>query len=449
MEKRIVLIGAGSAQFGFGTMGDLFQSEVLPGSHIVLHDINAKSLAEVEAAGQAFIAEHELPYRLSATTSRPEALQGADFCITSIEIGDRFELWEQDWRIPQQYGIRQVYGENGGPGGLFHSLRIIPPILEICADIERICPDAYLFNFSNPMSRICTTVTRRFPDLKLVGLCHEIASHRRHLPAILDLPFERLSLQSGGLNHFSVLLKATDRDTGEDLYPQIRSKALAYFDSLPGLGDSINYRRETGSWPDPDSDLKVDPARTTWPERGLYRIMLEQFGCLPITTDSHFGEYIQWAHDAVDHRGILDFYNIYKQFLSVQKPSIQMNLSERVVPIIEGILTDSGYEEAAVNLPNQGLIDGLPEWLVVEVPATVDKNGLHGIPLGQLPRGFSGLLSNQIAVHDLTAEAVLSKSREAVIQALLVDPIVDKYSAIGDMVDTMIELQRDHLGYIT
>jgi alpha-galactosidase len=165
VEKRIVLIGAGSAQFGYGTMGDVFQSKVLEGSHVVLHDINPDTLAVVAKTGQRFIEENELPFSISATTSRAEALQGADYCVISIEIGDRFELWEQDWRIGQQYGIRQVYGENGGPGGLFHSLRIIPPILEICGDVLEICPDATVFNFSNPMSRICTTVGRKYPDL--------------------------------------------------------------------------------------------------------------------------------------------------------------------------------------------------------------------------------------------------------------------------------------------
>ena len=88
--------------------------------------------------------------------------------MISIEVGDRFELWEQDRSVPQQFGFRQVFGENGGPGGLFHSLRVIPPILEICEDISRICPDAWVFNYSNPMSRICTTVHRKFPNLKFV-----------------------------------------------------------------------------------------------------------------------------------------------------------------------------------------------------------------------------------------------------------------------------------------
>ena len=191
MKQRIVLIGAGSAQFGYGTIGDILQSKVLEDSHIVLHDINPDTLAIVADTGRAFIEERGLPFTLSATTDRAEAFEGADFLVISIEVGDRFELWEQDRRIPQQYGVQQVYGENGGPGGLFHSLRIIPPILEICADVMKLCPDATVFNFSNPMSRICTTVHRAFPDLKFVGLCHEISSLRMYLPLILGYPMRR------------------------------------------------------------------------------------------------------------------------------------------------------------------------------------------------------------------------------------------------------------------
>lgn len=157
MPPRIVLIGAGSAQFGFDMLGDVFQSEVLDGAHVVLHDIDATALERVHKAGEAFIEHNGIGVTISSTTSRPEALAGADYCVIAIEVGDRFALWEQDRTIPQQYGMRQVFGENGGPGGLFHSMRVIPPILEICADIEHICPDAWVFNYSNPMSRICTT----------------------------------------------------------------------------------------------------------------------------------------------------------------------------------------------------------------------------------------------------------------------------------------------------
>ena len=421
MTNTIVLIGAGSAQFGLGTLGDIFKSKPLAGSSIVLHDINPQALRKVEDIARQFIQEHELPYTLSATTLRQDALRDATFCIISIEVGDRYELWEQDWKVPLQYGIRQVFGENGGPGGLFHSLRIIPPILEICADISTICPDAYVFNFSNPMSRICTTVKRKYPDLRLIGLCHEVASLPMHLPRMLETPLSNLSFKAGGLNHFSVLLEVKYKDTGKDAYPDVRERAPAYFKDMP--------------------------------ERDLFREILNRFGYLPITTDSHFGEYIQWAHDVVDHKGILNFYAMYKAWCLGQVPlsRIEGTLEEeywRVVPIMEGILTDSHHEELAVNVSNDGLIDNLPRDLVVEVPAIVDQDGVHGVKLGALPRGFAGLLCNQVAVHDLTAEAVLTGSREIALQALLVDPVVDSVRAAEQMLDTMLQLQARYLGYI-
>jgi len=447
MGKRIVLIGAGSAQFGYGTIGDILQSKVLEGSHIVLHDINPVTLAVVEQNACAFIQAHNLPFSVSATTNRVEAFQGADFIINSIEVGDRFELWEQDWRIPQQYGVRQVYGENGGPGGLFHSMRIVPPILEICADIMKICPDATVFNFSNPMSRICTTVTRAFPELKFIGLCHEIASLRNFLPRILGVPYEALEVRAGGLNHFSAVVSAKYKDTGKDAYPDIRAKAPAFFGNMPSMSAVHKYFKETGQWPDEAEDFAVIETEA-WPERRVFQVILEKFGLMPITSDSHFGEYIPWAYDVTDHRGILDFYRFYKEYLAHVQPKIELQLSERIVPIIEGILTDAGYVEEAVNIPNNGLIGELPDWIVVEVPATVDKNGVHGIALGKLPSGYAGLLLNQVAVHDLTAEAILKKSKAAALQALLVDPIVNQYCGLEEMLDTMIDYQEKWLGYL-
>lgn len=447
MQQRIVLIGAGSAQFGYGTIGDILQSKVLEGSHIVLHDINPDSLAVVARNAQAFIEAHKLPFTLSATTNRAEAFQGATFLINSIEVGNRFELWEQDWRIPQQYGVRQVYGENGGPGGLFHSLRIIPPILDICADAMKICPEATIFNYSNPMSRICTTVTRAFPGIRFIGLCHEIASLPRFLPQILGVPYEALEVRAAGLNHFSVVVSAKYRDSGKDAYPDIRAKAPAFFAAMPSMDAVHKYFKETGQWPDKAEDYAALETEA-WPERRVFKVILEKFGLLPITSDSHFGEYIQWAWDVTDHKGILDFYRFYKEYLARVEPKIELRLGERVVPIIEGILTDAGYIEEAVNIPNNGAIANLPDWIVVEVPAIVDKNGVHAVQIGELPKGFAGLLMNQVAVHDLTAEAVIHKSKALALQALLVDPVVSQYNGIEEMLDTMIAYQEKWLGYL-
>ena len=447
MKKRIVLIGAGSAQFGYGTIGDILQSQVLRDSSIVLHDINPKTLEVVRQTAEDFINENHLPFTVEATTDRKAAFAGADFLINSIEVGDRFKLWEEDWRIPQQYGVKQVYGENGGPGGLFHAMRIVPPILDICKDAQQICPQATIFNYSNPMSRICTTVTRAFPDLKFIGLCHEIASLRQFLPFILGVPYEALEVRAAGLNHFSAVLSAKYLDSGKDAYPDILANAPVFFANMPKMDAVYKYVKETGVVPE-DLEVLATLETEAWSEHQLFKVILEKFGLFPITSDSHFGEYIQWAYDTVDHKGILDFYNYYKGFLAHVQPKIELKLKERVVPIIEGILTNSGYVEEAVNIPNRGLIADLPDWIVVEVPAKVDKDGLHGLPMGHLPKGYAGLLMNQVAVHDLTAEAILKKSKSAALQALLVDPNVNQFHGVEDMLNTILEYQADWLGYL-
>jgi alpha-galactosidase len=297
------------------------------------------------------------------------------------------------------------------------------------------------------MSRICTTVQRAFPDLRFIGLCHEIASLPNFLPQILGVPYDELEVRAGGLNHFSCVLTARYKATGKDAYPDIRAKAPAFFGAMPSLSTEFKYFKETGIWPEKPEDFAA-VEKEYWPERKVFQVILEKFGLMPITSDSHFGEYIQWAYDVTDHRGILDFYTFYKSYLAMAQPHIELKLEERVVPIIEGILTDAGYEEPAVNIANYGLIKNLPDWIAVEVPAIVDKNGLHGVSLGELPRGFGGLLLNQAAVHDLTAEAVIHKSKAAALQALLVDPVVNKVHHMEEMLDTMISYQEKWLGYL-
>ena len=184
-----------------------------------------------------------------------------------------------------------------------------------------------------------------------------------------------------------------------------------------------------------------------WSDRFLFREIVHQFNLLPITGDSHFGEYIQWAHSAVDHKGILDFYALYRVMLSFFTPEISLKLDERVVPIMEGIITDSGYEESAVNILNDGFIEDLPSWIAVEVPAKVDAKGIHGIKL-DVPSGFRGLLSNQVGIHNMTAEAILKGSKALAVQALLVDPVVDTSAGVREMMDFIIEMQSPYLDYL-
>lgn len=452
--SQIVLIGAGSHQFGFDSLGDIFQCAPLKGSRIVLHDINPESLEFVRSRGQEFIEANKLPFTLEAQTDRKKALAGAEFVIISIETGNRFELWEQDRTIPQQFGVNQIYGENGGVGGIFHALRITPPILEICEDIQNICPDAYVFNFSNPMTKICTAVRRKYPQMKFYGICHEIASLERYLPSVLELPWNRLETMAGGLNHFSFLLEVRDKKTGKDLYPEVRSRAPEYFKNLPGYTDYLNHYRKTGELRQSEGSREqqssgIEKISADWADRNLFRIFLQRFGYLPVTTDSHLGEYIAWAYDCCDHRGIIDFLQWYRIELADMKNSIQLVQKEQIVSIISAIVTNQPYTEGAVNLPNDSLISGLPQDLIVETPAEISADGIKGVPLKDYPKSVKALLANQVAVNDLTAEAVLTGSRACVEHAVLSDPVVTKISGIDQMVSLFCENQRPYLDYLT
>lgn len=422
---KIVLIGAGSAMFGLGALGDIFKSKILEGSEISLVDVNPISLKEVEKVSKEYLNNNSLNYKITATTNRKEALKNADFVLISIEVGDRYELWEMDWNIPLHFGIKQAYGENGGPGGLFHSFRIIPPILEICGDVMEICPDALVMNLSNPMTNILTAISRKYPDLKFVGLCHEISSMVIHLPKILNVPFEDLNTLSGGFNHFSCLLDATYKKDGTSAMDDIMKKGIPYFDGTL--------------------------------ERGLFMQMIKYFKRIPITTDSHFCEYIHWSQEVADHACVMDFYTNYKKECLGHQVDMYGRIKSgtlpeeywRVVPIIEGMITNDNHQELAVNIKNNGYISTLPSDAIVEVPAIVNSKGITGINLDNvMPLGFSSLLNNRVGVLRLGAEAVIQQSRELALQALLVDTTNNSILQTEKLLDTMINLQQEYLGYL-
>tara|TARA_B100000900_G_scaffold87534_1_gene71150 strand:+ start:361 stop:1677 length:1317 start_codon:yes stop_codon:yes gene_type:complete len=436
--NKIVLIGAGSTNFGLGTVSDIFKSKQLNGSTIVLHDINPATLAKTKEIADKYKNKLEADFTITATTNREEALKGANFCIISIEIGKRFELWDQDWKLPLQYGIKQIYGENGGPGGLFHSLRIAPVIVDICDDITKICPEAFVFNYSNPMQRICHTVTTKYPDLKFIGLCHEIASMERQLPTLMETEFSNITIKAGGLNHFSILLEAKYKDTGKDGYPIIKEKFYNYYSKL--INKHEGHPSEPGA------------------ERGVFIELYKQYGYLPITTDSHLGEYLQWAYSVADHEGIMDFYDNYKKRClsfyddetSYSKffDSKESKNQERIVPIIEAILDDANIEESAVNIPNENFIPQVPNGIVVEVPGILNKNGVTGIKLDNYPSSFGTLLNNQSGTIQLTTDAVLNKSKHSAYLAMLSDPVVDNARSAEKLLDTIIDFQNEYLGYL-
>jgi len=428
-KEKIVLIGAGSLQFALGSVGSIFNSDILQGSTVSLHDINQTNLDLITQSCKDAIEQKNLDFELESTIDRRKALKNATFIINSIEVPPRFKWFELDYEIPRKYGNKQVFGENGGPGGLFHSLRVIPPILEICKDVDKICPDAFFINYSNPMSRICLAIKRKFPSLRFVGLCHEFPGFKHMYSQILQTPLINLEMKAGGLNHFGVLLEIKYIDKNQDAYPDIRRKGPTFLRNYIGLIDDVD----------------------------LITYILEKFGYIPYTQDSHYGEYISWAWEKADIEGARKFYNGYKSITLHTGDKLQRLIKrgkgarlvkpdyERAIPIIEGIITDSNHEEDSVNLPNDDVITNIPRDLVVECPAIVTKNGLNAIKLGDYPKGLAALLRNQASVQDLVVEAILKKSKDIAFQALLVDPTIDNASKAEEMFEEMIKLNQDYI----
>ncbi len=427
-KEKIVLIGAGSLQFGLGSVGDIVKREALEGSTICLHDINAEALDLAYQACKSAIETRKLNFDIESTTNRPDALKNATFIINAIEITPRFELWDQDYEIPRKFGNKQIFGENGGPGGMFHSMRIIPPILEICSDVQKVCPNALFINFSNPMSRICLAIKRKFPNLKFVGLCHEIMLAIIGLPIMLETPLSNIEFKAGGLNHFGVILEAKYRDTGKDAYPDIRKKAPEAFKRM----------------------------KTVF-EYDLTEYIFNKYGYFPYTSDSHYGEYIHWAWEKADLEGANRFKKNYRK-LTINKGKKIVRLinkgmgaklvkpgGESAAPIIEGIITDSNHREHSVNLPNDDIITNLPKDLVVECPAIVNKDGVHAIKLGEYPKGLAALLRIEASVQDLVVEAIIKKSKEIALQALLASPIVDSATQAEEILDEMLKVQGKYI----
>jgi alpha-galactosidase len=428
---KIVLIGAASASFGTGTLCDLFAArEALQGSSIALVDINPEALRVMAQVAQRMNEATGEPFVIQATTERREALPGAQFIVIAVAV-QRNERWRLDFQIPLKHGVKHVLGENGGPGGVFHAMRNIPIILDICRDIEQLCPEALVLNFTNPEGRICMAADR-YTDLQFVGLCHGIGMAQAVISRALDLPFEEIDPRAAGLNHFSWILDLRHKSTGKDLYPDFkRAMAEAKFDTA-SIGD---YHFE----------LK------------LSRYLMDVFGYWPLPSDDHVGEYLSYAwefcgtagydFDAVD-RAMEEAWRRLNRVASGREPVdglLQDRSGEAAVSIMLGVLNNTHQYELAVNVPNEGFVPNLPSWAIVEIPATVDATGVHGVNVGALPEPIAAMCRTQIAVIDRMVEAAVHGDRNAALEALLLDPVVNSVSQAEAILDEMLEVHRDFL----
>lgn len=448
MSLKIVLVGAGSREFGPATIRDILLSDALCAEdlEISLMDVGAAALPATQAYAEAVAQRLGRRVAITHTTDLDEALPGADFVVTAIEI-KRYYYWAQDFHVPRQHGFRQVYGENGGPGGLFHALRNMGPSLEIARAMERHCPEAWLLNYTNPLTKLCEALTR-LSAVRTIGLCHGVFAGKQQLCHLLDLSHDDLEAYASGLNHFTWFQTIKNRQTGEDLYPTLRD------------------RERQAHW------------LAEWDEIALSRILLRTFGLYPSPGTNHIGEYVRWAEEFLGS-SLLQFfydpadghpwetgtvptwiYNLHEHPTDV--PLFPQNGLERIkprvnerdpsgpiepsgelaIPIIEGVFCGVTQDLAAVNIPNRGALPGLPDDAVVEVPATADRDGLHPRTMEPLPEGILAFLRTQTSINKLLVEAFAEESRNKLLQAVLLEPTTHSYRSAVNLVNDMCRLQE-------
>lgn len=432
---KVVVIGAASASFGPAMIGDALLTPELRGSTLVLVDIDGPRLEVMAAFARRLNQALDGGWRIEHTIDRRQALPDASFVITAIAVR-RDELWQLDFQIPLKHGIKQVLGENGGPGGLSHSLRNIPLILDIVRDMERLCPRALLLNFSNPESRICLAVSR-YTAQPFVGLCHGVAMGYASVAQIIGVPEDDITGPCGGLNHLGWFTELRRKSTGEDLYPLLRA-----------------------------ADQTYDPEYLP-----LTRALFRTFGLYPYPSDDHVGEYLAYAWEICGLEGY-DFARAeqrrQQQWARIQRiaaseeeaPVAETLISDKITPQAKARLHPSGEFAfpiiaalaagtetyiPAVNLRNDGLINNLPSWAIVEVPAVAGPGGLRGVPIGPLPAGIAAICNTQVAVQDLAVDAAVKGSRQLALQALLVDPVVPSLSAAERTLDELLAVHKPYL----
>lgn len=458
MKKlKIVVIGAGSADFGQGVLADFMTSKELKEFEVrlVLVDIDNVALDRMYRLANLIKDFHKSHVKIEAIPDRLKALPGADYVITSVAVR-RWDLWQKDFFIPAAYGFKHVFGENGGPGAAFHTMRSLKIMIPICRDMERLCPDAYLFNYTNPESRVCLGVSK-LTKIRNVGLCHGPMETLAKLGQLLDKPVEEIDMTIGGINHFHWVLKVTDKKTGKDLYPELDKKIY-------------------------DFDWDADTLTPV-----LYKI----FGLFPFPAPSHPGEYMNFAFDIAGprfiHWGIgpisyspstkvtdLDFfiegmsntpsYTLWSQNqveridrvlsgdLPITDKDILLNkdITEPSREISISLICDMEFNRDRVeiggNVMNKGFaISNLPEDVIIEVPIKANAEGIKPVKVGKLPDAIAGMCSTQAYIQNLLVEAFKKKSKKIFFQALLIDPIIDNVDRAEKMMETMLKAEAEYL----
>ena len=424
---KVVLVGAGSEIFARRIIMDVLSFPELQDAHIALVDIDTERLALTRRLAERIVEQQRWPAAITATTERRDALQGADYVVCMIQVGG-MDAWWFDREIPLKYGVDQAVGDTLGPGGVFRALRTTPAVLDICHDMEDLCPEALMINYANPMVINCWAMNEA-TEINNVGLCHSVQGTAGLLASFIGAPMEEIAYWVAGINHQAWFLRF--EWNGEDAYPLLEEKMedpevfkrepvrfeimrhFGYFvtESSPHMSEYVPYFRK--SKPQIDQWL---PNRWTWTRESVRQHRLEREQKVKAQLDS--GEIIP-----VDR--------------SLEYGAYIIRAMETNIPFrING------------NVDNMGLITNLPEEATVEVPCLVDGTGVQPCIVGALPAQLAAINRTNLNVQELAVQAILEEDRDAVHMAIALDPLtaaVLPLDKIHEMVEEMLEAEAQWL----
>ena len=429
---KIVIIGAGSG-FGSRLSVDILARETLKDSTIALCDINEERLEQVRDYVQRAIDGHSLPGRVVASTNREDLLAGADCVVTAVSIGGA-AYWGEPYRseveIPLKYGVQQSVADTIGVGGVFRFLRTADEHLGFAKDMERLCPDALMLNYTNPMCML-TWLHSVGSSIQNVGLCHSVQGTTKKLATAVGADYERVSYLVAGINHQAWVLRL--RSGKEDLYPKLRK----IMDTHP--------------------DLVEDKVRVE---------LMRQFGYFVTESTRHNAEYLPYfrrTKELRDYYGVPDREPVSMENTRKRSWMKDSGVDDEGSPEVPPLTASHEYASLIIesrltgvpfafngNVMNHGSITNLPGRCCVEVPCLADSEGVHPTFVGTLPPQCAALNMSSIAVQELAVRAVLDRDREAAFHACALDPLTAAtvpLPKIREMFEELWDAEGDRLSY--
>ncbi|MFR4162986.1 MAG: alpha-glucosidase/alpha-galactosidase [Paraclostridium sordellii] len=421
---KITFLGAGSTIFAKNVLGDCMLTEALRDFEIALYDIDEKRLDEsYNMLSTINKTLNKSRANINKYKDRKEALRGAKYIVNAIQVGWYDPCTITDFEVPKKYGLRQTIGDTVGIGGIFRGLRTIPAMLDFAKDIEEVCPDALLLNYTNPMSMI-TLAMIKGTKVKTVGLCHSVQTCASDLLSKLNMSTEGISYKIAGINHMGWLLEITK--DGKDLYPEIKKRAK----TLGKHDDMIRFE------------------------------LMKQFGYYVTESSEHNAEYLPYFIKNT-HSEFIEKYNIpldeyprrcISQIENWDKRKKDLVNNEKINHertkeyasyIMEAIETGRPYTFGG-NVLNTGLITNLPNDCCVEVTCLADKNGITPCYVGELPIQLAALNRTNVNVQLLTVEAALTRNKDYIYYAAMLDPHTSSELSIDDIKNLVDDLIKEH-----